>query len=291
MQNRRLKIDFIGVFIGEDFFIPVKKGMSDAAAIMDVDVRFMGDEGSDTDTVNRLICESVDDGIDGIAVDIVDPEANKEAIAYAVSQGVPVVAYNMDASMGRGAHLAYTQQDFLQAGRKLADRIANEVPVGSTVLVTQHDEGVEALEKRAEGAMSVLNARNPDYLGLITSAEVETSFARVTNMLEENPHIEVIIATGQADTEGAGLAVRHLGRRDIIIAGFDLSPTILELIAEGYIRFTVDQQPYVQGFYPVVQLALNIRYGLTPCNIDAGAGIVTSKDVAAIIEMSEKHIR
>ncbi len=291
MHSKRLKIDFIGVFIHEEFFLSVKKGMSDAAELMNAEVRFIGDEGSDADVVNRLIREAADNGTDGIAVDIADPSANREAIAYAASRGVPVVAYNMDASLGQGAHLAYTQQDFTQAGRKLAGRIAEEVPRGAAILVTMHDEGVDALEKRAEGAISVLDAREPSYIRLVTTAYADTAAERIKQILQEYPEISVIIATGQADTEGAGLAAKALGRGDMLIAGFDLSPVILALIAEGYIRFTVDQQPYVQGFYPVVQLALNIRYGLVPCNIDAGAGIITAADVPVIMELSKKHIR
>ena len=35
---------------------------------------------------------------------------------------------------------------------------------------------------------------------------------------------------------------------------------MLQLVRDNHIRFTIDQQPYVQGFYPVVALTLKLRY-------------------------------
>jgi simple sugar transport system substrate-binding protein len=66
------------------------------------------------------------------------------------------------------------------------------------------------------------------------------------------------------------------------VAGFDLSTNILAMIEEGIISATTDQQPYMQGFYPVVQLVLNNRYGLLPSNIDAGSGLVTKDNATAV---------
>ena len=38
--------------------------------------------------------------------------------------------------------------------------------------------------------------------------------------------------------------------------GYDLLPDDLSLVADGTLDFVVDQQPYVQGFAPVMQLFL-----------------------------------
>jgi simple sugar transport system substrate-binding protein len=57
------------------------------------------------------------------------------------------------------------------------------------------------------------------------------------------------------------------------------------------IQCTIDQQPYTQGYYPVVQLALYCRYGIKPSDLDAGAGIVGKDDVDRIIGLSREHYR
>jgi simple sugar transport system substrate-binding protein len=69
------------------------------------------------------------------------------------------------------------------------------------------------------------------------------------------------------------------------------SPKTLELIEKGNIRFTIDQQPYVQGFYPVVALTLKLRYGISPSDIDAGAGIVDRRNVKQVMQLTTAGYR
>ena len=103
---------------------------------------------------------------------------------------------------------------------------------------------------------------------------------------------EVVLGTGQVDTEAAGLAIeREFKGRGYGAAGFDLSPDILRLIKAGIIKFTIDQQPYIQGFYPVVQLALYCRYGIRPSSMDAGAGLITRENVDSVMELSKRSYR
>jgi simple sugar transport system substrate-binding protein len=53
----------------------------------------------------------------------------------------------------------------------------------------------------------------------------------------------------------------------------------------------IDQQPYVQGFYPVVALTLNLRYGIAPSDVDAGATIVDRSKVKQVMQLTEKGYR
>jgi simple sugar transport system substrate-binding protein len=287
---KRLKIQFVGVFINEDFFKPVKRGMEEAGRDLGVDVAFTGDTGGDAEIVNRMIREAVDAGVDGIAVDIIHPTANRDAISYAMGKGVPVVAFNVDATNGGGPHLAFTQQDFVNAGKNLASYMASFIPAGSKVLLTQHDAGVSALEDRAQGIRLGLEAKNVSFIDLITTSETDVAAVKVEEALRANPDIKAVLATGQADTEGAGIAAKKLGLK-LPIGGFDMSPQILNMIKAGEVNVTTDQQPYMQGYYPVLQLVLNLRYGLMPCNIDAGAGLVDSKNADQALDLTLKGYR
>jgi simple sugar transport system substrate-binding protein len=59
--------------------------------------------------------------------------------------------------------------------------------------------------------------------------------------------------------------------------GYDLLPTTLQLIKSGDLDFTIDQQPYLQGFYPVVLLFLyKLSGGLSgPAEMNTGLLFVT----------------
>jgi simple sugar transport system substrate-binding protein len=110
--------------------------------------------------------------------------------------------------------------------------------------------------------------------------------------LKEYSDIRIVLGSGQSDTEAAGRAIaQSFPNQGYWAAGFDLSPATLELIRQGPIRCTVDQQPYIQGFYPVVQLTLRLRYGIMPSDIDAGATIIDPSNVAAVTELTQKHYR
>jgi simple sugar transport system substrate-binding protein len=102
----------------------------------------------------------------------------------------------------------------------------------------------------------------------------------------------VVLGTGQSDTEAAGRALETgFDSGEYWSAGFDLSPETLRLIGAGHIRWTVDQQPYAQGFYPVVQLALYLRYGIVPSDIDTGAAIIDRSNVRDVLELSRRRYR
>ncbi len=105
-------------------------------------------------------------------------------------------------------------------------------------------------------------------------------------------HQNFYLSSGQPDTEGAGLSVeRDFPDKKFYIAGFDLTPEILKLIQKGYIDFTIDQQPYLQGLFPVIQLVLHIRYGIKPSDVDAGANIINSENVDDMLSLSVEGYR
>ncbi len=63
--------------------------------------------------------------------------------------------------------------------------------------------------------------------------------------------------------------------------GFDLLPQTLDAIAKGDLDFTIDQQPYLQGFYTVMEMAMfKFSGGLTgPSEINTGLKFVTKSNV------------
>jgi len=90
-----------------------------------------------------------------------------------------------------------------------------------------------------------------------------------------------------------GLArVRRVGQ--VKVGAFDLAPEVLEAVRTGKLLFAVDQQPYLQGYLPVVMLANRARYGLLPSQGDVvatGANFVTAENADQAIELSRRSIR
>lgn len=72
--------------------------------------------------------------------------------------------------------------------------------------------------------------------------------------------------------------------------GFDLQPETLRILNDGNFDFTIDQQPYLQGFLPVMQLYLyKISGGLTgPAETNTGLVFVTKDDAGQYLNTESR---
>jgi simple sugar transport system substrate-binding protein len=291
-ESKDLKFAFVTCAVGAKFFEPVKKGMNDAADMLGVRCDFIGTEGVDVVEQVKIIRQAIDSGYDGIAVNIIDPEAFDEVIQEAMAKGIPVVGFNVDDQATPNARLSCVNQKLYKAGQSLAQFVLPQIPANAQVLITMHDEGVSALEDRRDGIQSILKQKNVVSTVIIPGNVSSKGVDVIAKALNENPGIRIILGTGQADTEAAGMAIeKYFVGKGYWAAGFDLSPKTLQLIKDGHILCTVDQQPYVQGFYPVVQLTHYLRYGIIPSDVDAGATIIDKSNVDQVVALSEKKIR
>ena len=107
--------------------------------------------------------------------------------------------------------------------------------------------------------------------------------------------VDGIVTLGPGGAKPALDAVRASGlSRAIKLATFDLSPDVLAAVRDGKMLFAVDQQPYLQGYLPVILLAERARYGVFPGKgelIPTGPKFVTKADAAEVIRLSAEGIR
>ena len=79
------------------------------------------------------------------------------------------------------------------------------------------------------------------------------------------------------------IAAAESAGRDLVIAGFDISPDMIAAIEAGDVAFTVDQQQYLQGYLPVVLMylqATNLNTAGGGLPILTGPGFVDAENVA-----------
>jgi simple sugar transport system substrate-binding protein len=291
-SEKPLRFAFITCAVDARFFEPVRKGMNDAARMMGVECDFLGTEGVDVAAQAAMVRQAVAYGYDGIALNIIDPEAFDDVVRETIAKGVPVVAFNVDDHATPNARLSSVNQRLYEAGQTLAERLLPLVPENAHILMTMHDEGVSALEDRLRGEQMILKKKNVRWTVLVTGNDSVKGAEIIAEALKQHPDIRIIFGTGQSDTEAAGRAIeKYFPNKDYWSAGFDLSPKTLQLVQKGYIRCTVDQQPYIQGFYPVIQLTLYVRYGIVPSDIDAGAAVIDQSNVEQVVELTKQKYR
>lgn len=86
------------------------------------------------------------------------------------------------------------------------------------------------------------------------------------------------------ETAGVGETVR--------VDTFALSPAVLEAIRDGKMGFTIDQQPYLQGYLPVLFLTQHAKYGVLPTGmVRTGPIFITRENAERVMELSARSLR
>ena len=78
---------------------------------------------------------------------------------------------------------------------------------------------------------------------------------------------------------------------EIINIGFDTSPQVVEAFKNGWVQLTSDQQPFLQGYMPILSLCQQVVYGLGATNVDTGAGFVTTDNYEAVATLATEGLR
>jgi simple sugar transport system substrate-binding protein len=112
----------------------------------------------------------------------------------------------------------------------------------------------------------------------------------MTQWLIGHPTVKAIIPMGGTPHRNAlkALEAAKLDPAKVIVGGFDISKPITDGIAAGTIKAAVTQEPYIQGFQTVAELAIFIDFGIQPFSINTGAGIVDKANVATVAELAGK---
>jgi simple sugar transport system substrate-binding protein len=102
-----------------------------------------------------------------------------------------------------------------------------------------------------------------------------------------HPEVKAICYSGGQALGAAGLYMEAVGRKpgEIINFGYDLSPQVTLNFKEGWVQLTSDQQPFLQGYIPILSICLTAKYKLAPLNVDTSKGFVDVTTYAAVADL------
>jgi simple sugar transport system substrate-binding protein len=274
------------------FFVPTQYGIADACKLLGCSYEWTGSESSNVNQMINSINTAVTSGANGIAVALIDLHAFNAPVEAALKAGIPVVAYNADAPTNK--RLSYIGQDLKLAGEKMGERIVADVGSGDVALFIA-TPGSANLAPRIEGAIKAIKASGKP----ITPHEISTGAA-------EPGELSTIEAywLGHKETKGMysvdGGSTAQLAKvmqkfglaaKGIKAGGFDLTEVTQKLLQEGNIEFTIDQQPYQQGFLPILQLFFWLVSGSLsgPAEVDTGLKFLDKETVAPYVESKSRY--
>jgi simple sugar transport system substrate-binding protein len=125
------------------------------------------------------------------------------------------------------------------------------------------------------------------------AADPNLAIPVITAALTSNPDTKAIVYPGGQLLGNAPTYMQAAGKKpgDIIQIGFDTSPQIVEAFKAGWVQLTADQQPFLQGYMPILSLCQQVVYGLAPINVDTGAGFVTPENYEAVAGLATEGLR
>jgi simple sugar transport system substrate-binding protein len=277
-----------------EFFTPTQYGFQDAAALLGLPrPTWGGTATSDDGQMITQINSAVSAKAAGIATTVISDTAFTTPIGNAMSAGIPVVTYNADGIYVNGVakigsnRLAYIGQALYLSGQAMGNQIKSLIPGGGEIVIFIATPGTGNIQPRYDGAVSVLGSSyKVSEIGTSTVDATELSTEK-SYLLGHKSSLKGAFAVDSGSTANLTAALAGAGMT-IPAGGFDTDPRTLSGLQSGKIKFSIFQDPYLQGFLPVLYLYLYNLSGaqLAPPDTDTGLTVLTPSNVSQMLKNS-----
>jgi simple sugar transport system substrate-binding protein len=292
------KFTFVNHVTTNPFFVPTQYGLADAAALVGLPKPAW--VGSQTSSVPEMVSATnaaISAKASGIALAVIDSHAFTSPVANAMNAGIPVVSYNADGNVGDPGtnRLAYIGQDLFVSGQDLGQRIAASMPAGGDAVGFIATPGTANIQPRIDGAEQAIKSsgKNIKFTSVASGASLSQENTTINSyVLAHKSTLKGIFAVDAGSTQTVGQIVAKYGLSGKVASGgFDLTPQTLNSIKGGSLGFTIDQQPYLQGFLPVLYLYLFLLSGglVNPPETNTGLTFVTKATVGPYLNTTSRY--
>ncbi|MGD2076948.1 MAG: substrate-binding domain-containing protein [Chloroflexota bacterium] len=293
---------FPGGSPGGPFATVVYNGAVAAAADLGANVEYVWSDWNPENMVTQFV-EAAATSPDGIAI-MGHPgdDAFGPAVADARGQGIIVTSQNTTLptleSEYSSSGFGYVGAELYSAGHALGTEAVSRFGLveGDRAMVW----GLLAQAGRGERTRGVVDALEEaglvvDYLEIddATNADASAGIPTFVGYVSANPDVKLVVTDHGALTATleSYLTSADLGPDDVFAAGFDLSPATVEAIRGGWTDLVIDQQQWLQGYLPILQICLTHNYAFTGLHIDTGAGFAHADNVELLADLVERQIR
>jgi simple sugar transport system substrate-binding protein len=281
------KFVFVNHVTTNPFFTPTQYGAEDACKLLGCSYQWTGSQNSVVAEMVNATNTAISGKADGLAIAVVDKTAFKAPVDQALDAGIPVVSYNADGARDDPGtnRLTYIGQGLYDSGYALGQRALTQVQSGDVVgfIATP---GQLNIQPRIDGAQQAFKDAGGavKFTAVATNADVTKGLSIIDAYAQGHAGLAGMLAVDAGSTQAVGQTVKKYNMRSKglkVAGGFDLIPETLASIKSGDLDYTIDQQPYLQGFLPVLYLYLfKISGGLiSPPETNTGLLFVTKDNV------------
>jgi simple sugar transport system substrate-binding protein len=302
-KDGKLTFAIITHTAGNGFFDPVYVGAKLAADMVGANLLMLGSEAPVDDIPRELeiINQAVQDPtIDGFIITTPQAGAYNDIVKGLLDKGIPVATTNsFDGTLYDRSQISHTGQDASAAaigGEALAKCVlASGVDGGSIIFPSTTTLGNVEVNNRITAAFTATVATlavagklgnfkvdaGPENIGI--DVDANNPVGSVVSLIESRGDVVGVMGANGFVTPAIGDAVAQLKIGDKVCSyGFDLGPKQQEQIKTGALDGALGQQPFLQGFWPVMQLYLQIDRGVSAANLDTRAQLVTKDNLGQV---------
>ena len=288
---------------GNGFFDPVYVGATVAANMIGAKVLLLGSESPTDDPAREIeILNQIvqDPKIDGLIMTTPQVGAYNDIVKTAQARGIPVATTNSyDGTILNRSGISHTGQDASAAaiaGEALVDCLMDKgISSGSILLPSSTAMGNIEVNNRVTSAFNAIVTKlqamgkldkfkvdaGPENTGIDTNPNDPVN--GIVSLFESRGDVVGAFAGNNVFTPALAKAIAQMKKTGQICAyGFDLGPAQQDALRSGNLTGALGQQPFLQGFWPVMQLYLQIDRGIAAANLDTRAQLVTKATVSAV---------
>jgi simple sugar transport system substrate-binding protein len=273
---------------GDTFWDKIRNGAEQAAKDHNITLNYSNDP--DAGNQATLIQNAVSSNVDALATTMPNPDAIGPAAQKAVEAGIPTVAFNAgkDNYKTYGIGMYFGSDEDL-AGQTVGTKLTQQSPGGKTICVIQ-EQGQVQLEARCAAVKKTDPSSEVLY---VNGRDLPSVQQTIGAKLQQDPSITSVVALG-ADIALASQKAKADSGSQAAVATFDLNADVAQQIKDGGISFSVDQQPYVQGYMAITALWLNLTNGNDIGGggpVLTGPSIVDQSNIGPIVEYTKNNTR
>lgn len=291
--KKDIKVVVVSGPLTDPFFSAIKAGTAQAGKDLGVDVQYtapssLNNLGPDLSRLEDAAMASKPTAV--VASEFL-PDAQDPSLKKITAAGIPLVFMNAGPNWQSLGGLTFIGEDpttvGLQAGEQLSDDGAKKV------LCVIHVPGNPTLEARCKGLNQALTAAGGTTKTLTIPADQSSNptavSTAISGALRSDKSIDGVFTLGSGIAEAAAKGVKS-ANSTAMIGTTDLSKNVLALVKDGTLKFTVDQQPFLQGYYAILAAAQKVQYGIHPIGqVKTSPLFITKDNVDETITLNDEN--
>jgi simple sugar transport system substrate-binding protein len=126
-----------------------------------------------------------------------------------------------------------------------------------------------------------------------TNADPNAGTATFVGVMKANPGIKIVVTDHGGLTSNVGVYAKaaSIDPGKVFFAGFDMSPNTAQAVKEGFQNLVIDQQPFLQGYIPILNICLTKKFGFSGLDINTAGAFVDKTNVDAVAPLAATEIR